>query len=105
MIDKFVKVCREDEMAEGSIKTFNVGDKSIALVKDDGAIYAIDDICTHDGGDLGGGDLVDGQIQCPRHGARFDLRTGEATQMPAVIGIETYEVRIEDGDVLVASGA
>lgn len=104
MAEEFMKVCREDDIAEGSIKNFNVGGKSIALAKDRGMIYAVDDVCTHDGGDLGGGDIVDGQVQCPRHGARFDLKTGEATQMPAVMRIRTYKVRIENGDVLIASG-
>lgn len=104
MVEKFVKVCREDDIDEGSIRNFNVDGKSIALAKYGGELYAVDDICTHDGGDLGGGDLVDGQVQCPRHGARFDLKTGEATQMPAVIGIGTYKVKIEDGDVVVDLG-
>jgi 3-phenylpropionate/trans-cinnamate dioxygenase ferredoxin subunit len=104
MAEKFVKVCSENEIAEDSIKNFDVDGKSIALAKYDGRIYAVDDVCTHDGGDLGGGDVVDGQVQCPRHGARFDLKTGEATQMPAVIGIETYRVKIEDGDVMVDLG-
>jgi 3-phenylpropionate/trans-cinnamate dioxygenase ferredoxin subunit len=104
MAEKFVKVCSENEIAEDSIKNFDVDGKSIALAKYDGRIYAVDDVCTHDGGDLGGGDVVDGQVQCPRHGARFDLKTGEATQMPAVIGIGTYEVKIEDGDVMVDLG-
>jgi 3-phenylpropionate/trans-cinnamate dioxygenase ferredoxin subunit len=103
MVEEFVKVCRENDVAEGSIKNFNVDGKSIALARYKGAIYAVDDVCTHDGGDLGGGDIIDGQVQCPRHGARFDLKTGEATQMPAVMGIKTYRVKIEDGDVLIAS--
>ena len=56
-----------------------------------GIFIAIDNICTHDGGNLGEGNVVKGQIQCPRHGARFDLKTGQVTRMPAVIGINTYE--------------
>jgi 3-phenylpropionate/trans-cinnamate dioxygenase ferredoxin subunit len=104
MSEKFVKVCSENDIAEDSIKNFNVDGKSIAVAKYNGQVYAVDDVCTHDGGDLGGGDVVDGQVQCPRHGARFDLKTGEATQMPAVIGIETYRVKIEDGNIMIDLG-
>ncbi len=99
-----MKVCGENEIPEGSIRNFNVGGKSIAVAKYNGELYAVDDICTHDGGDLGDGDIVDGQIQCPRHGARFDLKTGEATQMPAVIGIGTYKVKVENGIVMIDLG-
>ncbi len=99
---RFTRICSGDEIAEGAVKTFIIEDKAIAVARYEGVIYAVDNICTHDGGELGAGDVVNGQIQCPRHGARFDLKTGKATQMPAVIGIETYRVRIENGDILVA---
>jgi len=71
------------------------------MAKEEGKIYAFDNICTHDGGLLGEGVIYDRQIECPRHGARFDIATGQATQMPAVVGIQTYEVQIEDGEILV----
>lgn len=102
MADEFKRLCSENEIAEGTVKTFRIDNKAIAVAQYDGIVYAVDDICTHDGGDLGAGDIVNGQIQCPRHGARFDLKTGDATRMPAVIGIKTYRVKIEDGDILVA---
>lgn len=101
MADGFKKICDESEIAEGAVKTFRIEDKAIAVARYNGVVYAVDDVCTHDGGELGAGDIVDGQIQCPRHGARFDLKTGNATQMPAVIGIGTYPVKIEDGNILV----
>lgn len=102
MTGEFKRICGDNEIAEGTVKTFRIEDTAIAVARYDGVVYAVDDICTHDGGDLGAGDIVDGQIQCPRHGARFDLKTGNATQMPAVIGVGTYRVRIENGDILVA---
>ncbi len=102
MAGEFKMLCSDDEIAEGTVKTFIIEDKAIAVARYEGVLYALDNICTHDEGELGAGDVVKGQIQCPRHGARFDLKTGNATQMPAVIGIKTYRIKIENGDILVA---
>jgi 3-phenylpropionate/trans-cinnamate dioxygenase ferredoxin component len=102
MTTEYIRVCAENEVTEGQIKTFEIKDRPIAVARWQGSFFALDNICTHDGGSLGEGDLVKGQIQCPRHGARFDLKTGQVTRMPAVIGIGTYEIKIEDGDVFVA---
>ncbi len=102
MADEFKMLCTENEIAEGTVKTFKVEDKAIVVARYEGVLYALDNICTHDEGELGAGDVVKGQIQCPRHGARFDLKTGNASQMPAVIGIKTYRIKIENGDILVA---
>lgn len=102
MIDQFIQVCPETDIPENGIKTFDIGERPIALAKYNGVIYAIDNVCTHDEGNLSEGDIVKGEIQCPRHGARFSLKTGEVTRMPAVIGIKTYETKITDGYVYVA---
>jgi 3-phenylpropionate/trans-cinnamate dioxygenase ferredoxin subunit len=99
---EYTKACAENEIAEGHVRTFEVNGRPIAIARYDGQLYAVDDVCTHDGGDLGAGDVVKGQIQCPRHGARFDLKTGQVTRMPAVFGIEKYDIKIEDGQVFVA---
>lgn len=68
------------------------------------AWYAVDDLCTHDDGPLTEGTLEGGQLECPRHGARFDVRTGEAKCLPAVVPIASYPVKVEGGDVLVNVG-
>jgi 3-phenylpropionate/trans-cinnamate dioxygenase ferredoxin subunit len=102
MITEFIKVCNENEIEEGKLKEVEFDDKPIALAKFQDTIYAIDNICTHDGGTLSEGDVVKGQVQCPRHGARFDLKTGTVTRMPAVLAIGAYEVKIENGEVFVA---
>lgn len=102
MTSEFSRACAEGDIADGQVRTFEINGQPIALAKYDGQIFAVADVCTHDGGDLGAGDVVKGQIQCPRHGARFELKTGKVTRMPAVFGIETYEVKIEDGQVFVA---
>jgi 3-phenylpropionate/trans-cinnamate dioxygenase ferredoxin component len=102
MVQEFIKVCAENEIAEGIIKAVELNGVPIAIAKYDGKLYAIDDICTHDGGNLGEGNVISGQVQCPRHGARFELKTGQVTRMPAVIGISTYEIKIENGEIYIA---
>lgn len=72
----------------------------IAICNLDGQYFAIEDVCTHDGGPLGQGDLEGDEIECPRHGARFSVRTGAATLMPAVMPVRTFAIKIE-GDRLV----
>ncbi|MBK8229313.1 MAG: non-heme iron oxygenase ferredoxin subunit [Candidatus Eisenbacteria bacterium] len=101
MTKKFVAVAKEAEIPEGEARTFDLDYNRIALCKVGGRIFAIEDVCSHDDGPLGEGCLVDHEIECPRHGARFDVRTGGVTRMPAVAPVPTYAVRIEDGQVLV----
>jgi len=64
-----------------------------------GKCHAIEDVCTHDDGPLADGDLEGYEIVCPRHGARFDIRTGEVLIPPAVVPVRCYEVRVQDGDL------
>jgi 3-phenylpropionate/trans-cinnamate dioxygenase ferredoxin subunit len=102
MSENSIKVCSESEIAAGEIRRFDINGSQIILARSGGQVYALQDTCSHDGAELGDGDLVDNQIQCSRHGGRFDLKTGEATQMPAVVGIDSYKVEIQDGDVYVS---
>jgi len=104
MNETLVKVCSDNEIAEGEIKSFAVNGGNIILARSGGQVYALEDTCSHDGALLSDGDLVDGQIQCCRHGGRFDLKTGDATQMPAIVGIESYDVEIRDGNIYVSLG-
>ena len=73
----------------------------VALFHVDGRFYAIDDVCTHDGGPLADGELRDHKISCPRHGAKFDIRTGAALTMPAVRATRAHEVKVEANGVWV----
>jgi 3-phenylpropionate/trans-cinnamate dioxygenase ferredoxin subunit len=66
-----------------------------------GSFYCIADVCSHDDGPVAEGDLYDDEIECPRHGARFDVRTGKVLTFPAIVDIPAYPVRVEDGEVLV----
>ena len=92
-----VAVAKNGDMAPGSVRVVEAAGKRIALCNFDGSIYAIDDVCTHDRGPLDQGELIGHEIECPRHGARFDVRTGVATRLPAIRPVTTYPVSI-DGD-------
>ncbi|MBX9685224.1 MAG: non-heme iron oxygenase ferredoxin subunit [Candidatus Obscuribacterales bacterium] len=98
---RFFKVGKADELPEVGVKVFNAGNARILIARWEGRLYAIDDRCTHDNGPLAEGELEDGQLECPRHGARFDLVTGKALCLPAVGGVAVYSVEIRDGDIYV----
>lgn len=101
----FVKVGTKSDIVPGEVKVFEVNGRSIAVANIDGvSIHAIDNLCTHDNGPLGEGTLADGQVECPRHGARFDVVTGAVRALPAVRPVRTYPVRVEDNDILVDVG-
>jgi 3-phenylpropionate/trans-cinnamate dioxygenase ferredoxin subunit len=97
----FVELARSDDVAPGQVRVYEVQGRSIALCNVDGAFYAIDDVCTHDGGPLDQGEIDGHQIECPRHGARFDVRNGRALTLPAVRPVRSYPVQVEDGVVKV----
>jgi 3-phenylpropionate/trans-cinnamate dioxygenase ferredoxin subunit len=76
-----------------------VDGKSLVIFNIAGGLFSIADVCSHDDGPVGEGTLDGYEITCPRHGARFDVRTGKVTQMPAVIDIPAYPVRVRDGTI------
>ncbi|MCX7671222.1 MAG: non-heme iron oxygenase ferredoxin subunit [Anaerolineae bacterium] len=98
----YVKVAQKADIPAGTHKIVEVDGIEVVVVNLDGAFYAMENVCTHDGGPLGEGELEGCQLICPRHGARFDVRTGAALTMPAVEPAPTYEVRVEGDDILVA---
>ncbi len=100
----FVRVASVDEIPEGRAIVVDIDYDSLALARVDGEVYCIDNICTHDGGPLGEGELDGTALECPRHGARFDVCTGRAITFPAVVPVNTYDVRIDGTDVLVDMG-
>ena len=95
----WIRVCTRSELLPGEFKIVWDGDVPIAVFNVDGDLYAIEDVCTHDGGDLAGGELHGYEIECPRHGARFDLRTGAARNPPAYEPTCVFPVKVEDGVV------
>jgi 3-phenylpropionate/trans-cinnamate dioxygenase ferredoxin component len=100
-VTKFVRVARADEIQAGGKNVVDVDGLLVVVVNVGGRFYALEDVCTHDGGPLGEGELHEGHIICPRHGAHFDVRTGVALTLPAFEPVATYQVRVENGDVLV----
>jgi len=77
------------------------GGRSLALSNIDGEYYAIDNVCTHDGGPLGEGRVRNGRVICPRHGAAFDAKTGRVMSLPAVKSVRAYPVTREGDDLLI----
>lgn len=104
-MSRFVRVARVSDVAEGEVRVVEADGRSLALGHcADGTWGAIDNVCTHDGGVLGEGELDDCLVECPRHGARFDLLTGEVKALPAVFPVNAYPVRVVDGEVQVDVG-
>jgi 3-phenylpropionate/trans-cinnamate dioxygenase ferredoxin subunit len=95
----FIAVASTAEVPPGKVRSCPVDGRKIAVCNVDGTFYAIDDVCTHDGGELDQGELDGDQIECPRHGARFDVKTGRALTLPAVMPVKSYPVRVE-GDAI-----
>ncbi|MDP6402113.1 MAG: non-heme iron oxygenase ferredoxin subunit [SAR202 cluster bacterium] len=95
----FEKVGKVSDVPSGTAKVYQVGNREVAVCNVDGELYAIDDVCTHDEGSLDQGELDGHEIECPRHGARFDVRTGEVTVLPAVVPIDTFKVRWQCDDI------
>ena len=99
---EYIRVASVDEIPVGGSRLVELDMVRVALFNLDGTIYAIEDICTHDGGPLVEGRVVNGcEVQCPRHGARFDVRTGAAVAFPAFESTRAYAVRVEGNDVWV----
>ncbi|MGH1366051.1 MAG: non-heme iron oxygenase ferredoxin subunit [Calditrichia bacterium] len=90
------------ETFSGPCEVVEVEGYSIALFRLNDGYYAIDDECSHDVASLGEGEIVEEcKIECPKHGALFDIKTGESLTLPAVVGVKSYPVKIEDGMILV----
>ncbi len=101
---KFVRAASADDIPEGRAIVVDIDGDSLALARVGGDVYCIDNVCTHDGGPLGEGELEGTALECPRHGARFDVCTGRALSFPAVVPVNSYDVKIDGQDVLVDLG-
>jgi len=94
---EWIDVAKVDELTPGNRKIITTDVAEIAIFNLDGEFFAIEDVCTHDGGELATGACDSDQIICPRHGARFCIRNGKALTPPAYEDIETFPVRIKEG--------
>jgi 3-phenylpropionate/trans-cinnamate dioxygenase ferredoxin subunit len=95
----WMAVAPADSIPPGDYAQIEIDAQLVAVFNIGGTFYAIDDVCTHDGGELAGGAVEGDVVICPRHGARFCLRTGTALTPPAYEPVRTYETRINDGIV------
>jgi len=96
------KAIESSKLLEDSPLKVAIGDIDLALFRVDGDVYALDDLCSHAKASLSGGEIFDCKIECPLHGAEFDLKTGEAVTLPATKNVKTYEVTEIDGWVYVS---
>lgn len=97
-------VATQEELEPGRARVYEVEGIRVALCNVEGEFHAVADLCTHDGGPLGEGELFGNQIECPRHGARFDVTTGRAVVLPAVRPVKAYPTRVVDGVVEIEVG-
>lgn len=97
----FVPVAKLSELPPQGKKTVEVDGRFIVLFRIDGQVSCIDDVCTHDGGTLGDGELENFSIACPRHGAKFDVRNGQALTMPATEATVAHDVKVEGDQIFV----
>ncbi|MCB0165080.1 MAG: non-heme iron oxygenase ferredoxin subunit [Anaerolineae bacterium] len=100
-MSNFIKVAKTSDLAPGEKMLVEYEDEDVGLFNLEGEFYAISDVCTHDDGPLVEGTLDGDCIICPRHGARFNIKTGEQT-MPAFSPVPLYQVKIEGNDILIA---
>ncbi len=98
---QFIKVAKTSDLAPGQKMLVEYDDEDVGLFNLDGQFYAISDVCTHDGGPLVEGKLDGEWIVCPRHGARFNIKTGRQT-MPAIRPVPLYQVKVEGEDISIA---
>lgn len=98
---EFIKVAKITDLDPGEKMLVDYDGEDVGLFNIDGEFYAISDVCTHDDGPLVEGELEAEWIICPRHGARFNVKTGQQT-MPAFAPVPLYEVKIEGEDILIA---
>ena len=91
----FVRVAKTTDLSDPGQMLLEVEDRIVVLFQVGGEFFCIDDVCTHDGGPLSEGTLDDHTIACPRHGAKFDIRTGKALTMPATVDTAAHEVKVE----------
>jgi 3-phenylpropionate/trans-cinnamate dioxygenase ferredoxin subunit len=97
----WINVIDQNALAEGEHIVVDVDGTDVAVFKIEGQFYAIEDVCTHDGAEIASGKLEGCEIICPRHGARFCVKTGAVTAPPAYEDIDTFPIRIENGTVQV----
>jgi 3-phenylpropionate/trans-cinnamate dioxygenase ferredoxin subunit len=101
-MSEFRRACAVSELPEEGALGVEIGGEPVCVVRADGEVFALRDVCSHEEVPLSEGDIYDHTVECWLHGSCFDLRTGKPTGPPATRPVATYEVKIDGGDVLVA---
>lgn len=101
LTQNYVRLADVADVPDGAQRVFARGDTEVLVVRQGETFFALRNCCSHDDTGLAGGPVQDGQIECHRHGARFDLRTGAATRLPAISAVETFPVKVEEGGLWV----
>jgi 3-phenylpropionate/trans-cinnamate dioxygenase ferredoxin subunit len=96
---EYLEIAPAGELSSGERLFVEIGGKPVVIFNIAGQYFSIADVCSHDEGPVGEGDLEGYNITCPRHGAQFDIRTGKVVQMPAVVDIPAYPVQVRDGKI------
>lgn len=98
---EYYEIAPASELPAGERLFVEIEGQSIVIFNIAGQFFSIADVCSHDDGPVGEGDIEGYNITCPRHGAEFDVRTGQVTQMPAVVDIPAYPVQVRDGNIYI----
>jgi nitrite reductase/ring-hydroxylating ferredoxin subunit len=98
--EDFVKVAETKDIQSSSMKAYDLAGEKVCIVNVEGNYYAIGNVCTHVGGPLNEGTLEGYNVECPWHGSKFDIRTGEPTKPPARQPVQSYEVKVEGNNIL-----
>jgi 3-phenylpropionate/trans-cinnamate dioxygenase ferredoxin subunit len=101
MSTEFQHAIAVNELADPGTMMIEIDERLVVLVHVEDEFFCIDDVCTHDNGPLSEGELQGCQLICPRHGAKFDVRTGKAMTFPAILATTAHEVKVDDGNVYV----
>lgn len=97
----YLEIAPASELPNGERLFVDIGDTPVVIFNIAGEYFAIGDVCTHDDGPLGDGDIEEHNVICPRHGAQFDVRSGKAITMPAVVDIPAYPVQVQAGKIFI----
>lgn len=97
----FIKIAETSELENNQVKKFEINDTKIALFKIEDNFYATSDTCTHAEASISEGEIEDDTITCPHHGAKFNIKTGAALTLPAMMPLETFEIKVEGNEVLI----
>ena len=99
-MSRWIEISTLNALTDGAYERFEFDDVDVLVFRKGDNVYAIEDLCTHDGAELCGGLYIDGEIECPRHGARFCVKTGQALSAPAYGQVSTFPIRISEDGVI-----